>query len=71
MIGKYKTKANDGSEYQEVEVKSSVYTMLIVVAVVAAPLGWLNFKIGAEGSEIADTSRYRDLVVVVEPVLNW
>lgn len=65
MIGRRKTKANAAGEYHEVPVKSSVYTMLIVVAAVAAPLGWLNLKIGAEGSRGADISRYSDLLAVV------
>jgi len=63
MIGKSKGKAN---EYREVPVKPSVYTMLVVVAVVAAPLGWLNWKIGAEGSRVADTTQYQNLVAVVD-----
>ncbi len=64
MIGKNKAKGAV-SEYREVSVKPAVYTMLIVVAAVAAPLGWLNQKIGAEGFEIADTSQYQNLVAVV------
>ena len=60
MIGK-----NKGNGYRETPVKPAVYTMLIVVAAVAAPLGWLNQKISAEGSEIADTTQYRDLVAGV------
>ena len=65
MIGKSKANTNAASEYKEVSVKPAVYTMLVVVAAVAAPLGWLNLKVGAEGSEVADTSRYHDLVAVV------
>ena len=48
--------------YREEPVKPAIYTMLIVVTIVAAPLGWLNQKIGAEGFKVADTSRYQDLV---------
>ncbi len=64
MIGKNKTKGAV-SEYREVPVKPAIYTMLIVVAAVAAPLGWLNQKIGAEGFEIADTTQYQNLVTAV------
>lgn len=70
MIGKHKTKAAAAGEYHEVPVKPAVYTMLIVVALVAAPLGWLNLKIGAEGSKGADISRYSDLVAVVNRDVN-
>lgn len=67
MIGKSKSKAAVApKEYREVPVKPAIYTMLIVVAVVAAPLGWLNWKIGAEGSKIADTTQYQNLVAVVD-----
>jgi len=60
MMGKTKTKAT--TEYREVAVKPAIYTMLIVVAAVAAPLGWLNQKIGAEGFRVADTTQYQELV---------
>jgi len=66
MIGKTKAKADAATEYREVPVKPAIYTMLIVVAAVAAPLGWLNQKIGAEGFEIADTTQYQNLVAVVD-----
>lgn len=65
MIGIRKTKADAASDYREVPVKPSIYTMLAVVTAVAAPLGWLNLKISAEGSRGADISRYSDLVAVV------
>ena len=66
MIGKMRTRANAANEYQEVQVKPAIYTMLVVVVAVAAPLGWLNIKVGAKGSEVADTSRYHDLLAVVD-----
>lgn len=62
MIGKNKTKADAANEYREVPVKPAIYTMLVVVIIVAAPLGWLNQKIGAEGFKVADTTQYRNLV---------
>ena len=65
MIGKNKANAGVASEYREVSAKPSIYTMLIVVVVVATPLGWLNQKIGAEGFRIADTTRFQNLVAVV------
>ncbi len=65
MIGKHKAKADAATEYREVPVKPAIYTMLIVVAVVAAPLGWLSQKIAAEGSKVADTTQYQNLVAVV------
>ena len=61
MSGKTKTDAAS-AEYREVPVKPAIYTMLIVVGVFAAPLGWLNQKIGAEGVKIADTTRYQKLI---------
>ena len=70
MSGKRKSNAGVTGEYREVQVKTSIYTMLVVVTAVAAPLGWLNLKIGAEGSEVADTSRYHDLVAVVNRDVN-
>lgn len=70
MIGHRKNKSNAGNEYREVQVKPAMYTMLVIVAIVALPLGWLNYSIGAEGSEIADTTRYRQLVVVVNRDLD-
>ena len=66
MIGNRKAKADIASEYREVTVKPAIYTMLVVVAFVAAPLGWLNVKVSAEGSEVADTSLYHELVTVVD-----
>lgn len=60
MIGK--TKIDAASEYKEVSVKPAVYTMLIVIVAVTAPLGWLNQKIGAEGFRVADTTEYQNLV---------
>jgi len=62
MIGKNKVKTDAAHEYREVWVKPAIYTMLVVVIIVAAPLGWLNQKIGAEGFRIADTTQYRNLV---------
>lgn len=70
MIGKSRNTEIATSEYREEQVKPSIYTMLVVVAVVAAPLGWLNLKIGAEGSKIADTTRYREVVDVVNQDVN-
>ncbi len=66
MIGINKAKAVAANEYREVSVKPAIYTMLAVVAAVAAPLGWLNQKIAAEGFEIADTTQYQNLVAVVD-----
>jgi hypothetical protein len=65
MIGRKKEKSAAESEYREVAVGPAVYTTLVVVAIVAIPLGWLNMKIGAEGSRVADTSEYRKLVAGV------
>ncbi len=65
MIGLNKGKADSDNEYREIPVKPAIYTMLIVVAAVAAPLGWLNQKIGAEGFKVADTTQYQNLVAVV------
>lgn len=65
MIGKNKANTGDTSEYREVSVKSAIYTMLIGVVAVAAPLGWMNQKIGAEGFRIADTTQFQNLVAVV------
>lgn len=62
MIGKNKVETDAMNEYREVRVKPSIYTMLVAVTIVAAPLGWLNQKIGAEGFRIADTTQYRNLV---------
>ena len=70
MIGMNKVKSNTAHEYREVQVKPAVYTMLIVVAAVAAPLGWLNQKIGAEGFEVADTTQYQNLVAAVGRDVN-
>ena len=66
MIGIRKTKTDVASEYREVQVKPAVYTMLVIEAAFSAPLGWLNIKVGAKGSEVADTSRYHDLLAVVD-----
>jgi hypothetical protein len=66
MIGKHRSKANAAEEYQQVAVKPSIYIALVVVVFVAVPLGWLNLKVGAEGSRIADISRYSVLVGVVD-----
>jgi hypothetical protein len=66
MSGKKNTPGRGYETYQEVSVKPSVYIMIAVVAAVALPLGWLNLKIGAEGSKIADTSEYRPLVAGVQ-----
>ena len=60
MMGK--TKIDSATEYRETPVKPAVYTMLVVIVVVAAPLGWLNQKIGAEGFRVADTTQYQNLV---------
>ncbi len=60
------SKGDAASEYREVSVKPVIYTMLIIVAAVAIPLGWLNQKIGAEGFKIADTTQYQNLVAMVE-----
>lgn len=65
MRGKNKDKSA-ASDYRETPVKPAIYTMLIIVAAVAVPLGWLNQKIGAEGFEVADTTQYRNLVAVVD-----
>ena len=65
MMGKSK-QDTASAEYREVPVKPAIYTMLIVVAVIAAPLGWLNQKIGAEGHKVADTTQYQDLVKGVD-----
>ena len=66
MTGKIKTTGSgSGTVYREEPVKPAIYTMLIIVAVVALPLGWLNQKIGAEGSRIADTSNYQELLITV------
>jgi len=64
MIGKNRDKGMI-SDYRETPVKPAIYTMLIVVAAVAVPLGWLNQKIGAEGFEVADTTQYQNLVATV------
>ena len=64
MIGK-NTDKGVASEYRETPVKPAIYTMLIVVAAVAVPLGWLNQKIGAEGFEVADTTQCQNLVATV------
>jgi hypothetical protein len=65
MIGQKKKDYNTSDEYREVAVKPAVYTMLAVVIAAALPLGWLNLRIGEEGSKIADTTRYSELVAVV------
>ena len=65
MTGKNKTLKGVAQPYREEPVKPAVYTALIVVAIVAAPLGWLNQKIGAEGFKVADTSQYQNLVLTV------
>jgi hypothetical protein len=57
--------AQGSEEYREVPVKPSVYTMLAVVVIMAVPLSWLNLRIGKEGLKFADTSRYSELVAVV------
>lgn len=64
MIGK-RTKAGVSSEYREEPIKPAIYTMLVLVVLVAAPLVWVNQKIGAEGFKVADTTQYKDLVMVV------
>ena len=63
MIGEHK--AEEAIAYREESVKSAIYTMLIVVAVVIAPLGWLNQKVGAEGFKGADTTPFENLVLEV------
>lgn len=65
MIGKNKSAPGSGQPYREEPVKPAIYTMLVIVGIVALPLGWLNQKISAEGSKVADTSRYQELVKTV------
>lgn len=52
--------------YREVALRPAIYTMLFIMAIVAAPLGWLNYRIDTEGFLIADTAPYWDLVTGVE-----
>jgi hypothetical protein len=75
MFGKKKTLTVP--EYREEPVKPAIYTMLVVVVIIAAPLGWLNQKIGAEGFKVADTTSYQGLISdvrrdvrTIESILN-
>jgi hypothetical protein len=75
MIGKNKTLTVP--EYREEPVKPAIYIMLVVVTLIAAPLGWLNQKIGTEGFKAADTVSYQNLISevrrdvrTVERILN-
>jgi hypothetical protein len=64
MFGKDKGE-NIDSAYREETVTSSIYVLLVALVVVAAPLGWLTHRIGAEGLKAADVSRYSSLTVQV------
>ena len=66
MIGREKNKAGADNEYREERIKPAVLTMLIVVVIVTVPLGWLNKKIGDEGLRIADTTKYNEVIKVVD-----
>ena len=70
MMGKKKAQEGAAPVYREEPAKPAIYAMLLVVALMAAPLGWLNQKIGREGASHSDVSRYRDLVAAVNGSLK-
>ena len=52
--------------YAEESVKPAILAMLVLLVLLAAPLGWFIHKIGSEGFRAADTTSYSTLVEKVD-----
>lgn len=60
MIDRNQAVARNG--YREAWVRSTLVPIGVALLVVAVPLGWLNWRIHLEGSNVSDFSRYELLI---------